>query len=74
MSRSYRKAVDGKCLRTVCNCNAGVMKYWKKLSNGKVRRTQGEIGNGVTYKRMNDVWMSPSDGKMWVDDPKYKRK
>lgn len=69
MSRSYKKPF-------VTLCDAGVMKDWKRLCNQSMRRMakEEEIPNGRYYKRFNDVWGSPSDGKRYWDEPRYRRK
>ena len=68
MSRSRKKTA----VRTVCSARAGQMKRWKENCNKRVRRrpVEEDIGNNTTYKRMNDVWTSPSDGKIWVNQDK----
>jgi hypothetical protein len=68
MSRSRRK----NPIRTVCGCTPHEMKNWKKSCNRRMRRNisvEEDIGNGSTYKKINDIWDSPSDGKYRMDDP-----
>lgn len=52
------------------------MKKWKQYCNRKMRRTlkTEEIPDGGAYRLLNDIWMSPSDGKMIFDNEKYRRK
>ncbi len=74
MSRSYKKPYGPVC--------SGQMKKWKKESNKKLRKIPidfdnkaQELSNGNNYKKFNDVWSSPSDGKRYYgEDPKHKRK
>jgi hypothetical protein len=72
MSRSYKKNNKG----WVCSCNNGAMKEWKSQMNRNLRKIpiDEEIGNGAIYKRRSEIWASPSDGKCWFDEPKFKRK
>lgn len=70
MSRSLKKPY-GK----VCQTTPGRMKLWKKKNNRKIRRRDQEIGDGNYYRRLEDVWNSPSDGNCYNgDDPKWRRK
>ena len=66
MSRSYNKNPGGP----VCQSDAGVMKQWKVKANRKLRRLDVEIPNGKSYRKIEDVWGSPSDGKTWFEDDK----
>lgn len=66
MSRSYKKNPAG----SVCHCTAGVMKQWKVKANRKLRRLDVDIPNGRGYRKIEDVWGSPSDGKTWFEDDK----
>ena len=66
MSRSYRKPY-----RNCCNVRSGEMKGWKKASNRIVRR-KDVVSNGMSYKKMNDVWGCPSDGKYLEKNPEPK--
>lgn len=77
MSRSKRKIAKRWAT------NAGTMKKWKKEGNRMIRstihsvhsgknnterlRTINEIPSGAYYKRFNDEWSSPSDGKIRTD-------
>lgn len=71
MSRSYKKPFG-----TVCELRSGQMKDWKKKSNKEFRRSDPEeLISGSYYKKRNDVWLSPSDGKCFYgEDKKYTRK
>lgn len=73
MSRSHRKNPYGN----VCQSDNGAMKEWKKQSNRKLRRLaiDDNSPNGNHYRRINDIWSSPSDGKTYIGDwDKWKRK
>lgn len=64
MSRSYKKEPFG----WVCHTSAGAMKDWKKEQNRKIRRDSlEEIPEGNHYHRKSEIWVSPSDGKMYID-------
>jgi len=43
------------------------MKLWKKQCNRQIRRANKELANGNSYKKVHDIWTSPSDGKVWID-------
>lgn len=68
MSRSRRKTPIVKVGET----RPGLMKWWKKQCNKRIRRSHN-IGDGSDYRKIGgDVWDSPSDGKMslycwWFD-------
>ena len=68
MSRSYRQPYSSR--------GDSSMKDWKKQANQAIRRTKGEIPDGKYYKRIEDNWTSPRDGKQQWDntDPKLRRK
>lgn len=57
-------------------CGSGSMKEAKKQANIEVRRTNDEdLPDGKHYKKMNDRWSWPDDGKILLDDnPKWFRK
>lgn len=59
MSRSKKKNPYG----TLCNCRAGEMKDWKNKANRKIRKTVEEMPKGAGYKKLNEIWESPGDGK-----------
>jgi hypothetical protein len=46
------------------------MKQWKVKANRKLRRLDVDIPNGRGYRKIEDVWGSPSDGKTWFEDDK----
>lgn len=52
------------------------MKEWKKQCNRGMRRIseEKEIPNGKYYKKVNDIWASPSDGKWFRGGPEWRRK
>lgn len=53
---------------------SGAMNWWKKLAAKRVRMTE-DLQDGRYYKRLEDVWGSPSDGKYYYgSDPKWTRK
>lgn len=68
MSRSYKKPILWACVT-----RAGQMKDWKRQCNHRVRR-EDDLGDGRYYKKLNNPWASPADGKVKLDDPKYTRK
>lgn len=72
MSRSFKKRNIG----WLCCVNHGDMKKWKKECNRVIRRTplDKEIGDGGAFKKINNPWDSPADGKRHFDDPKFLRK
>jgi len=69
MSRSYKKPY----ISTTCiGDKAGMMKWWKKQCNKKVRSS--ECTNGAEYKKLVNQWQAPNDGKMRWDEPRARRK
>jgi hypothetical protein len=66
MSRSKKKIPKS----WVCSCKSKTMKWWKS----RIKLPNGEIGNYSSYKKYNDIWCSPSDGKMWREGEKKFRK
>jgi hypothetical protein len=53
---------------------SGAMNWWKKLAAKRVRQAK-DVSNGRYYKRLEEIWSSPSDGKWYYgDDVKYTRK
>lgn len=69
MSRSRRK----NPITTVACCRTSEMKEWKKACNRAMRRNiniDDDIGNNSAYKKIYDIWNSPSDGKMRHDNKK----
>lgn len=65
MSRSIKKTLK----KWVC---AGTgMKLWKRAQNRKIRRSALDVPNGNHYRKENDIWLSPSDGKMWFGGDSY---
>ena len=67
MSRSYKRPYV-----SLCGISRGSMKEWKKQCNGVVRRCKDE--DAKVYKKINDVWLAPDDGKSLWKDPKARRK
>lgn len=68
MSRSFRKPYFG---------NANGSKQWKRESNKKIRKTHSneDLPNGSTYKKINEVWISPMEMKHGYSDVnKFRRK
>jgi hypothetical protein len=66
MSDSYRKPYWG---------NSKGSNLWKAKANRKIRRSETDIGNNKTYKKMNNPWAGPMDTKhLYSDDPKMRRK
>lgn len=54
---------------------SGRMNWWKADSNRIVRRSVDDIPDGRYYRRINDIWDSPSDGKCrYINDEKAMRK
>lgn len=67
MSRSYRKPY-GPVAR------GASMKEWRRQAAKSVRNSD-DVANGSSYKKLEDVWGSPSDGKCYYgNDPKARRK
>lgn len=69
MSRSKKKYPYG----WLCS-NSSAMKKWKNQNDRSIRRLNVEIPSGNHYKKMKDIWVSPSDGKadftnwhLWTD-------
>lgn len=63
MSRSRKKIPIG----WLCSGDHGKMKKWKNQNDKSLRSIEGEIPSGSFYKKMNDPWSSPSDGKSWYN-------
>ena len=63
MSRSRKKVP----VTWLCSNANGQMKLWKKQCNRQIRRANKELANGNSYKKVHDIWTSPSDGKVWID-------
>lgn len=59
MSRSRKKYP----IMWLCGSSAA-MKKWKKESNKRIRHCD-DVPSGKHYKKINDIWSSPSDGKIW---------
>lgn len=49
MSRSYKKS-------PVWTDRRNGAKFWKRVSNKKVRKYKGELANGNAYKKIYDSW------------------
>lgn len=49
MSRSYKKS-------PVYTDYTPNTKYWKRISNKKVRKYKGELANGKAYKKVYESW------------------
>jgi predicted alpha/beta hydrolase len=73
MSRSYKKGYVG-----VASHSNSTMKDWKRMCNRKIRRISmddpDEWGYEKSYKKINDRWLSPEEGKNYWDSPKARRK
>lgn len=69
MSRSRKKS----CVVCVNHTSRGAMKKWKVMCNRKIRRSLLTEDSPV-YKKISDIWNSPSDGKYRSNDPKAYRK
>lgn len=69
MSRSRKKPFG-----SICCVSRRAMKDWRTQNNRTMRRNEDDLPDGNHYKRINDVWNSPSDGKCRYDDPKSTRK
>lgn len=56
--------------------SAGEMKWWKRLSNKRVRQKEIiETHSVSSYKKASETYTSPSDGKTYYGkDPRWKRK
>lgn len=67
MSRSRKKQPYFSCAD-----RSKVMKKWKTFCNRSVRKNPSE--DVKAYKKLHDVWQSPSDGKYYRDGPKGYRK
>lgn len=71
MSRSRKK--NPYVSLTCIGSRAGMMKWWKKTCNKKIRSDE-EIPSGSHYKNIINRWSAPDDGKQLWDDPKGYRK
>lgn len=70
MSRSQKK----QPFSWLCHTSAGEMKKWKSDQNRKIRRNAvEEMPNGNYYRRKNDIWSSPSDGKCYISKDRQER-
>lgn len=70
MSRSRKKTP----IFPVCTHNHNAMKKWKKVCNQSIRRVDmDDIGNGNSYRKVNSIWSSPSDGKFYNDTDDFKK-
>lgn len=74
MSRSHKKTP----IFSACGYKTGAMKKWKTHVNRLIRRVpiDQELGNYSYVRRINDIWGSPSDGKMWrrvVEDRDWRK-
>ena len=69
MSRSKRK------INIIPVCSSS-MKDWKKNASKMIRRmaVDEEMLHNGQYKKLSDVWMSPSDGKYFSRNEKDLRK
>jgi hypothetical protein len=65
MSRSKKKNpfVDFAC------AGRHAMKKWKKQQNRKIRRMSNYLYSGSYYRKVNNAWDAPNDGKF--DASKY---
>lgn len=72
MTRSRKKTPK----TWVCHCRQKIMKKWKTNISRRFRRsfTYLDIPNGNVYKKISgDLWLSPSDGKMYFEPEKNDR-
>lgn len=74
MSRSYKQ---NPYINT-CGAKAGTMKFWKKTNERILRKEESpeksDLPSGSYYKKINDAWCAPNDGKHYWDNPKAYRK
>ncbi len=74
MSRSFKK---NPIIRIVLNVKGESMRFAKKKANKKCRKMIKEnedIPSGSFYRRMDNRWDWPDDGKQWYDEPSSYRK
>ena len=64
MSRSIKK---NPYVNTAC-CGRKGMTNWKKDCNRTIRRKPIE-DDLKDYKKINDLWSAPNDGKHYFDNP-----
>lgn len=69
MSRSYKKPYHS----TTCSgARPGIMKSWKKQNDKSLRHKEIEENLPPSYyKKLNDAWSAPNDGKIY--NPDYKK-
>lgn len=76
MSRSVKK--HPIVCYTCCGSNiAGLEKYYKTLTNRRIRRAAKNIDIPsvcLIKNNYSNIWTYPKDGKHWWDDPKAYRK
>lgn len=74
MSRSRKK--NPYISNTCRGDRTGMMKDWKRECNRNIRRISldEEMPKNNLYKKMNNPWLAPNDGKHYWDDPKGYRK
>lgn len=65
MSRSVRAPYVG-----TCGTRRGAMKKWKRQNNRRVRRVL-EVPSGKYYKKINEMWDAPDDGKSCWQEEKW---
>lgn len=71
MSRSRKKVPIG----AICCVKRQEIKKAKQNSNRKVRRLNDKnLASGGYYKKTNERYCWPDDGKMWHEYPKAYRK
>lgn len=72
MSRSRKKH---PIIPIACCGKGSAMKAAKKAANRKVRSTVIDtLPNGNFFRRLDERWSWPDDGKQWLDDPRAYRK
>lgn len=69
MSRSRKKKpiISNACL------TIKALKFFKNRAN-KIMRNEEEIPNGNYYRKLDNRWNWPGDGRQYWDDPKAYRK
>lgn len=72
MSRSFKKH---PVISIACCVNGRGMKKAKSRANRKVRRANIDMpSKGNYFRRLDERYMWPDDGKQWWDNPKAYRK
>lgn len=70
VSRSKKKNPHSK----VSKCRSGEMKLYKRRANKRIRASE-DVADGSSYKRNEERWMWPDDGRYYCpNDDKSLRK